>query len=329
MAFRREKRNHQPLKLPLPTQTLALEIHHKFLLPSPDSHPLPPSLDSPPGIQALSDLKKLEVIGHGNGGTVYKVQHRWTSEVFALKVLRLGPDAAAGSQQANREADILKQVDSPFVVRCHGVFNGDDGDICFLMELMDRGSLHDVLRARQRLPEKLISYVAWRVLEGLRYLHGLLVVHRDIKPSNLLINDRWEVKIADFGSSRVVERNAHCSSYVGTFAYMSPERFDPDRCEGSYNGFAGDVWALGVVLLECHVGHFPLISVGQRPDWATLMCAICFGDPPEVPDTASPEFGNFVRRCLEKDWTRRATVQDLLNHPFVERSEGWTNDFDE
>ncbi|KAL6008191.1 hypothetical protein ACLOJK_033697 [Asimina triloba] len=318
MAFYRAKRHHKPLKLP-PSNP-----HFQFLIPpsSPNSHPLPPSPDSP-GVDALSDLEKLAVIGHGEGVIVYKVRHRWTSAVFALKVLRV---------PAAREADILRRVaDSPFIVRCHTIFSGggDDGgggggggNLCFLMEYMGRGSLQDVLRARKRLSEKQISYVARQVLEGLSYLHGLRIVHRDIKPSNLLINDEGEVKIADFGVSREVGpgMNGCCSSYVGTCAYMSPERFDPGRCQGQqYNGFAGDVWALGVALLECHVGHFPLISPGERADWATLMWAICFGEPPEMTEAAaSVEFRDFVGRCLEKDWRKRGSVQELLSHPFLD-----------
>lgn len=70
-------------------------------------------------------------------------------------------------------------------------------------------------------------------------------------------------------------------------------------------------------MLECHMGHFPLISLGQKPDWATLMCAICFGERMDMPETASPEFQSFVWRCLERDWRKRGTVTELLSHPFV------------
>ncbi|XP_021893613.1 mitogen-activated protein kinase kinase 10-like [Carica papaya] len=111
---------------------------------------------------------------------------------------------------------------------------------------------------------------------------------------------------------------------MGTCAYMSPERVDPERwSDGSSNsnaGFAGDVWSLGVVVLECMVGHYPLIRVGEKPDWAALAYSICFEDRVEMPEKASVEFGNFVRVCLEKDWRKRATVDDLLLHPFLKNS---------
>ncbi|CAK9173425.1 unnamed protein product [Ilex paraguariensis] len=318
----RERRHQEALRLPLPLPTPEADLWNRTLSPSPLSF----STSNSCGTDNLSDLEKLVILGHGSGGTVYKVRHRKTSAVYALKVLRFGKDVAAmAEQQAAQEAEILRQVDSQFVVRCHGVFDHGftdiygGGDLCFIMEYMEAGSLHDVLRTRRRLPEKLISVMAQRVLEGLNYLHSMQIVHRDIKPSNLLINNKGEIKIADFGVSRVGRCTAReRDSSMGTCAYMSPERFDPEGWNGDCSdGFAGDVWSLGVVVLECHVGHFPLIGQEQKPDWTTLMCAICFGERVQMPETASPEFRNFVWRCLEKDWRMRGTVKELLVHPFV------------
>uniref|UniRef100_A0A0D3F984 Protein kinase domain-containing protein n=1 Tax=Oryza barthii TaxID=65489 RepID=A0A0D3F984_9ORYZ len=142
--------------------------------------------------------------------------------------------------------------------------------------------------------------------------------------------------IADFGASRVVtgRDEAHHQS-PGTWAYMSPEKLHPEGFGGGGGAdFSGDVWSLGVVLLECHAGRFPLVAAGERPDWPALVLAVCFAAAPEVPVAASPEFGGFVRRCLEKDWRRRATVEELLGHPFVagkpsrcERQNEWRTTF--
>lgn len=138
------------------------------------------------------------------------------------------------------------------------------------------GSLANVLGKREGLPETEIAGVAKQVLEGLRYLHGMSTVHRDVKPSNLLINDRGEVKIADFGLSRMLRDSSTTEdSCVGTYAYMSPKRLDPKRSGDGYDGFAGDVC---VAMLECHVGHNPLISADQTPNWCTAMSAGGGGD---------------------------------------------------
>ncbi|GFZ00800.1 hypothetical protein Acr_14g0004350 [Actinidia rufa] len=115
----------------------------------------------------------LEVLGHVNGCMIYKVRQRHTAPVYALKVLQFNEDAVAVRQQAAREAEILKQVDSQLIVKCHGVFHNGGGDsdcagcdLCFVMEYMEAGSLHDILRMRQRLPEQAIALIARRMLEG-------------------------------------------------------------------------------------------------------------------------------------------------------------------
>ncbi|KAI3469167.1 hypothetical protein Pfo_025830 [Paulownia fortunei] len=323
MTLVRERRQQQALRLTLPS----LGLSQRAVNPSPLSSA---SSSSSPGIDALSDLKKLSVLGRGSGGTVYKVSHKQTSAIYALKVVRFGEDVGS----ATREAEILQRVESSdYVVSCVGVFDGGFAEVdgggdglCFVMEYMDSGSLHDILCKKKRLPEQVISGIARSVLKGLKYLHGVQVVHRDIKPSNLLVNMRGEVKLADFGASRVVAGGDNTSTHgacKGTCAYMSPERMDPERWDGDQcDGFAGDVWSLGVVAMECYVGRFPLVGPGQKLDWVTLMCAICYGDNVEsVVKMGSPEFESFCQRCLEREWRKRGTVEELLLHPFVNKSE--------
>ncbi|GAB2292689.1 Mitogen-activated protein kinase kinase 9 [Dionaea muscipula] len=310
MALVRERRHLNLLSLPLPDSL------HTSTCPSL-SLPLPPSSSA-----SLSDLKTLEVLGHGNGGTVYKVEHRRTGAIYALKVVHVDSDPTV-RRQAIREMDILRRTnDSPFVVRCHGIFHkpGAASDIAILLEYMDSGTLDSLLKTKGTFPESLLAHVARQVLNGLSYLHSHKIVHRDIKPANLLVNGpSMEVKIADFGVSRIMARTLDpCDSYVGTCAYMSPERFDPDTYGANYDGYAGDIWSLGLTLMELYLGHFPFLSPGQVPDWAALMCAICFGDPPGLPDgAASDQFRSFLECCLQKESGKRWTATQLLTHPFL------------
>ncbi|EEC73828.1 hypothetical protein OsI_08557 [Oryza sativa Indica Group] len=262
-------------------------------------HPFAALPSTPPGSPVLAELEMLSVVGRGAGGTVYRARHRRTGAALAVKEMR---DDGAALREAGAHL---------------------------------RGSLSDVL-VRGALPEPAIAGVARCVLRGLSHLHRLGVAHGDVKPSNLLVGHRGEIKIADFGASRVVtgRDEAHHQS-PGTWAYMSPEKLHPEGFGGGGGAdFSGDVWSLGVVLLECHAGRFPLVAAGERPDWPALVLAVCFAAAPEVPVAASPEFGRFVRRCLEKDWRRRATVEELLGHPFVagkpsrcERQNEWRTTF--
>ncbi|XP_068661001.1 mitogen-activated protein kinase kinase 9-like [Aristolochia californica] len=307
----------------------------KLLLPDTRPHPalflqpslLPAGLTDKPSLEigSISDLETVSILGHGNGGTVYKVRHKRSSKFYALKVVKIpSSDTESGCllrSQVTCEMDILACTDSPQVVRCHGIFKKDaTGDVALVLEYMDSGTLESLVRQCGNLSEEVLASVAKQVLLGLDYLHGLKIVHRDIKPANLLVNSKMEVKISDFGVSKIMVRRLEtCASYVGTNAYMSPERFDPDTNGGSYDAFAGDIWSLGVTLWELYVGYFPLLPSGQRPYWATLMCAICFGDITNFPESASREFNDFLRCCLRKDSNKRSTVSDLLGHPFVTR----------
>ncbi|KAK9118095.1 hypothetical protein Scep_016188 [Stephania cephalantha] len=309
MAVVRQRR-HPDLKLPLPDA--ASDRRPRFPLPLP---PAAAAAAAAGGTATLADLEKLQVLGHGSGGTVYKVRHRRTSAIYALKLIHGDCDPTV-RRQVLREMDILRRTDSPFVVKCHAILPQASGDTAFVLEFMDAGTLTSI-----PIPsESALSRITRQVLHGLSYLHSHKIVHRDIKPSNLLVNSRMEVKIADFGVSKVMCRTLDpCDSYVGTCAYMSPERFDPDRYGGRYDGYAGDVWSLGLTLVELWVGHFPYLVDGERPDWASLMCKICFGDPPSLPDGASDDFRDFVGCCLQKDSKNRWTVDQLLAHPFVSR----------
>lgn len=307
MALVRERRQLN-LRLPLP-ETSDRRLRFPLPLP-PTSHPATTSTAT----ATAADLERLQVLGHGNGGTVYKVRHKRTSAVYALKVVHSDSDATL-RRQIFREMEILRRTDSPYVVHCHGFFEKPDGDIAILMEYMNSGTLETF---KGTFTETSLANIARQVLNGLNYLHSHKIIHRDIKPSNLLVNEDMEVKISDFGVSKIMCRTLDaCNSYVGTCAYMSPERFDPDSYGANYNGYAGDIWSLGLTMLELYMGHFPFLPAGQRPDWATLMCAICFGEPPVLPEGASEEFRSFIECCLQKDSTKRWTASQLLSHPFV------------
>ncbi|CAO2820960.1 unnamed protein product [Amaranthus hypochondriacus] len=323
MAVVRERRQLN-LRLPLPDKSVRRPTFPLPLPPSSTSSNSSAAIKAAAADDSLSDYSKHSVLGSGNGGTVYKVIHKVNGSVYALKLISSDPNPIL-LRQVCREKEILRRMissESPYIVRCHRIFDQPDGDIGILMEYMDCGTLDHVLKKQGTFSETLLSTVAYQILNGLKYLHSHKIVHRDIKPSNLLVNSKWEVKISDFGVGRIMGRTLDpCNSYVGTCAYMSPERFDPDTYGGNYNGYAGDIWSLGLTLMELFLGYFPLILPGERPDWATLMCAICFGDPPVLPEgRGSEHFRSFVSCCLQKEATKRWSAAQLLSHPFISKT---------
>ncbi|KAH9314784.1 hypothetical protein KI387_023411, partial [Taxus chinensis] len=133
-----------------------------------------------------------------------------------------------------------------------------------------------------------LEKLAWKQERGFQHIISTVdpPLLRDQHIIHLLITKNLQrVRIADFGVSRIVSQTigSWCNSYVGTCAYMSPERFDPQSYGGSYNGYTGDIWSLGLTLLECYTEHFPFLVGGEEADWPALMCAICFGDLPSAP----------------------------------------------
>ncbi|KAJ0965665.1 hypothetical protein J5N97_026803 [Dioscorea zingiberensis] len=310
-------RRRPDLTLPLPQRDSSLAVPLPLPPLSAPSHPTTTTITNastasiPSQTPRLAELERLRRLGSGAGGTVWMVRHRSTGRIYALKVIYGNPEDAI-RRQIYREIEILRTADNPFVVRCHGLYD-HAGEIQVLLEYMDGGSLE----GRRITSEPFLADVARQVLAGLAYLHRQRIVHRDIKPSNLLIDTRRRVKIADFGVSRILAQTMDpCNSSVGTIAYMSPERINTDLNHGIYDGYAGDIWSFGLSMLEFYLGRFPY-GDGKQGDWASLMCAICYADPPEAPPTASREFRSFIACCLSKDPAKRNTAAQLLQHPFL------------
>jgi len=135
----------------------------------------------------------------------------------------------------------------------------------------------------------------------------------DVKPSNILINSLGEVKIADFGVSGQLV-NSMANTFVGTSSYMSPERI-----EGKKYQIQSDVWSLGMTLLELAMGRHPFSAADGGPlPIIELLGLIVKADAPTLPaGEFSPEFQDFMAKCLIKSPEGRPTPRQLLSHPFI------------
>jgi serine/threonine protein kinase len=93
--------------------------------------------------------------------------------------------------------------------------------IHILLEYMDMGTLGDIMKKVEKIPEVILGLITVQVLKGMEYLHKKMkVIHRDIKPSNLLINSEGKVKIADFGVSGKLESTTDQKKYLGWYSYL-------------------------------------------------------------------------------------------------------------
>lgn len=274
--------------------------------------PITPSDDQ----LTLADIDFVKVIGKGSSGIVQLVQHKWTAQFFALKVIQMNIQESARKAIA-QELKINQSSQCPYVVMCYQSFY-ENGAVSIILEYMDGGSLADFLKQVKTIPECYLASICTQVLRGLLYLHHEKhIIHRDLKPSNLLINHRGEVKITDFGVSAIMaSTSGQAHTFVGTYNYMSPERIS-----GGKYGYKSDIWSLGLVLLECATGKFPFSPPEQDEGWTNvyeLMVTIVDGPPPCAPsDQFSPEFCSFISACVQKDPENRLSAHELMNHPFV------------
>ncbi|KAI3638389.1 hypothetical protein MIR68_004000 [Amoeboaphelidium protococcarum] len=285
---------------------------------------------------ADSDLELLQELGEGSGGTVYRVRHIVTNTIMAKKsingvhILNAADGENGGlSKEIARELRILGECQSKFIVSFYGAFISS-GELCICMEYMDAGSLESIARVGS-IKEPILGHITISVLEGLVYLYEKhRIVHRDIKPSNILINKQGQIKLCDFGVSGQLEAT-FANTFVGTGAYMSPERI-----QGAQYSTQSDSWSLGLTLLELALGKHPLasgLSQGsvnvENLSPFDLLTLIVNGQLPKVPDQSSGgpytrDFSHFVELCLDKDPQSRPSPSALLKgsssgrkHPFI------------
>lgn len=246
-------------------------------------------------------------LGEGSYGSVYKALHKESGQVLAIKQVPVDTDL----QEIIKEISIMQQCDSPYVVKYYGSYFKNT-DLWIVMEYCGAGSVSDIMRLRKKtLTEDEIATILSDTLKGLEYLHLRRKIHRDIKAGNILLNTEGHAKLADFGvAGQLTDTMAKRNTVIGTPFWMAPEVIQ----EIGYDCMA-DMWSLGITGLEMAEGKPPYGDI--HPMRAIFM--IPTKPPPSFrkPDQWSPEFIDFVSRCLVKNPEERATASELLQHQFI------------
>ena len=254
------------------------------------------------------DLETVGVLGRGASSYVNKVRHVPTDQLMALKVINI--------YDKSKRAQLMQEIYSLFNARCgalvafHGAFFNDN-QINIALEYMNEGCLETVVKSRGVIPEKVLAAVTFQILWGLAYLKHEKRVHRDIKPQNILVNDRGEVKLTDFGISKELEETmGQCMTFVGTFKYMSPERIENKKYD-----FAADIWSLGIVLMECATGTYPF---AECHSYIEMVQTVLEADCPTLDSGEfSPEFCEFIKMCIHKKPGKRVPADVLMGAPWL------------
>jgi serine/threonine protein kinase len=196
----------------------------------------------------------IETLGVGGMGTVYRARDTHLDRFVALKLLRRD---LSGKEDHNvrlqQEARIAASVNHPNVIQ---VFDsGTDHDQFYVvMELVDHGSLDDLIERRHQLPEMQVLEIGIQVAKGLRAAHQQGLIHRDVKPANILFVDEYAAKISDFGLAGVAGEESETAAEIwGTPYYVAPERLRKEP-----EDFRGDIYSLGATLFHAIAGRAPI-----------------------------------------------------------------------
>jgi serine/threonine protein kinase len=201
-----------------------------------------------------ADIEELNLIGSGAFSNVYRVNHRPTGRVYAVKRMSI-PAQDVQKKQLVNEVNALAQLRHANIVPLiSGFYYAKQLNI--VMELVDGGSLCDYLKICPVIPEPVLGRITWFCLQGLYYLRQNHYLHRDLKPANILLSKIGTVQLADFGMARQLQNSIDTAfSFCGTFCYMAPE-----KATGQNYSFASDIWSLGLVVYEAALGRFPILS---------------------------------------------------------------------
>lgn len=253
---------------------------------------------------------KLVKLDEGSSGTVYKGIHAKTNQKVAIKIIQIKADTKLDTLE--NEIAMMESCKHENIVEYIGAYSNSQ-DLWIVMEYMSGGKLTDLL-LNTHFSEPEIAAVCKYCLISLKYLHDGQRIHRDIKSDNVLLGADGTVKLADFGFCAELSSTADKRrSVVGTPYWMAPEVI-----RGVDYDTKVDIWSLGIMALEMADGEPPLLDL---PPLRALFI-IATQPPPSLrePEKWSSTFKDFLAAALAKSPQKRASADELLEHPFVQKA---------
>ena len=313
--------------------------------PAPPPPPTRPREDDASVLVRGTRYAKLECVGRGGSSKVFKVMAP-SRKIYALKRIRLsGRDAEAAQgfvdeigllTRLRGEPGIVRLVDAEVVPSAKLIFvvleYGDIDLARLLAKQQKAAAAANQASGRPAAPDGVFIRLYWRqMLDAVATIHAARIVHSDLKPANFLVVE-GALKLIDFGIAKAIGADTTSiarESQVGTLNYMSPEAVlgggpGPAGADGSVAaparvGRASDVWSLGCILYQMAYGATPFAHL---PFVAKLHAVTDPSHEISYPPLADAALADCIRRCLVRDASRRATLEELLAHPFLQPGGG-------
>ncbi|HEY4638297.1 MAG TPA: protein kinase [Candidatus Udaeobacter sp.] len=268
-------------------------------------------VDAPHRSWYLGNYEILEQIGCGGMGVIYRARQRHSRRIVAVKrVLSYRADSPEALQRFRREAQAVASLDHPNILPIYEVSESDDGLPFFSMKFAEKGSLQENAASLRDAPRKCVQLMA-KVAHAVEYAHSRGVLHRDLKPGNILLNDRGEPLVSDFGLAKLLDANHDLTrslTTLGTAGFIAPEQADGAAADVTQ---AADVYSLGAVLFNVLAGRPPFL--GSTP--VSVIRQASETPAPKLRSVAPSldrDLETICARCLERDpKARYQSARDL------------------
>jgi len=253
-----------------------------------------------------------EELGRGAFSIVKLVIEKETGKKYAVKMINksnLGQDMA----RLATEMEILKRVQHPNIICLKEII--DTKNCLFIVtELVTGGELFDKVVELGLYSEKDAAILVTKMVSAIDYLHEMGIVHRDLKPENLLLrdsNDLSEVKLADFGLSKIVSQKIMMQTACGTPGYVAPEVLQAKGYDKEV-----DFWSIGVITYILLCGFPPFYNEKLQLLFEQIMKAD-YDFPEDYWCDVSSEAKDFISRLLVVDPKKRMSGKEALKHPWL------------